>query len=267
MTPRNAIVAMIRMCLASITIGEISTPDFTKKGKKRPKVRGKIANRETEFLIDTGASVSVCSEKMFLACWKNWEVKRLPLPQALRLSGVTGHDINIVDYVELKIEIEGREFVRPMLIVSGLDKTHCILGYDFVKEEGLIIDGAKDKIYFDSETRKNWDRAAIQNLHKVSIPPRTIQHVEAIARTGTKCIDKGEVAFCTPAQFTPVGFYDTLTKIETGGRLTLAVINSTDSKVTLQGSDTLGFAYRLADYFDSIEPLNDESIETIFGEI
>ena len=258
---------MINMCIACVTIGEISTPDFDKKRKKRPKLMGRIANQETEFLIDTGASVSVCSEKMFSTCWNNWKAKRLPLPQALRLSGVTGHDINIVDYVEVEIELEGKIMNRPILIVSGLNSTHCILGYDFVKEEGLVIDGAKDKMYFKERDRSNWHKAAIQTLKRKTIPPKTIEHIEVVARTGKRCIDAGEIAFCTPAQGSALGFYESLTKIQEGGKMTLAVINCTEGKLTLDAEDTLGFAYRAHDHFDSIEPLTEESVESIFGEI
>ena len=152
---------MIQMCIASIAIGEISTPDNNKKKRKRPKIRGKLAEKDIEFLIDTGASVSVCSEKLFTASWNNWNATRLPLPPALRLSGVTGHNINIVDYVEMEVEIKGRKIPRPMLIVSGLECTHCILGYDFVREEGLVIDGAKDEIYFDREKTTHWHLSLI----------------------------------------------------------------------------------------------------------
>ena len=255
------------MCIACVTIGEVSTPDNDRRGKKRPKIMGKIGNRTTEFLVDTGASVSVCSEKMFKTCWNSWNFNRLPLPPTLRLSGVTGHDINIIDYVEMDLEIADKKLTRPIIIVSGLDKTHCILGYDFVKEEGLIIDGAKDEIYFANKKPKNWDKAAIQTIKKQSIPPRTIEHIEVVARTGKKCIDAGEIAFCTPAPISALVFYDSLTKIREGGKMTLAVINCSNSKMTLKAEDTLGFAYKAEDYFDSVEPLTEESVESIFGEI
>ena len=107
------------MCIASIAIGEISTPTQDKKKRKRPKIKGKLVNKDIEFLIDTGALVSVCSEKLFSASWNNWNARRLPLPPALRLSGVTGHDINIVDYVEMEVEIKGKTIPRPCLLYTS----------------------------------------------------------------------------------------------------------------------------------------------------
>ena len=258
---------MLQMCIACITIGEIETPDLDNKGRRRPKLKGKIGDKQVEFLVDSGASVSVCSDIMLKSCWNHWNIRRLPLPQSLRLSGVTGHDINIVDYVEIEVEVENRKIYRPMLIVSGLHITHCILGYDFIKEEGLIIDGARDKIYFADNPKRKWNKAAIQAIHKTSIPPRTIEHIEVVARTGERCIEEGETAFCTLAQHSPFKFYDSLTKIRKGGQMTLAIINSTDSKLTLQPDDTLGFAYRADSYFDSVEPLTEATVDSIFGEI
>ena len=180
---------------------------------------------------------------------------------------MTGHDINIIDYVELEIEVESKKMIRPLLIVSGLNNTHCILGYDFVKEEGLIIDGARDKTYFDTKGHNTWEKAALQTLTKKTIQPKTIEHIEVVARTGQKCIEKGETAFCTSAQFTPLTFHDSLTKVREEGKLTLAVINSTHSKMTLRPGDTLGFAYRAESHFDSVEPMTEEYLESIFGEI
>ena len=154
-----------------------------------------------------------------------------------------------------------------MLIVSGLNCNHCILGYDFVKEEGLIIDGAQDEIYFDDDKIKKWQKAAIQNKTTRTIPPKTIEHIEVIARTGEKCVNENEIAYCTPAQFVPLQFHDSLTKVRQGGVMTLAIINSSDSRMTLRANDTLGFAYRAETVFDSVEPLTEEYIESIFGEI
>jgi len=255
------------MCIATVSIGMVSAPTPTTKGKRRPRVKGLVGNKEMDFLVDSGASVSVCSEKMLQACWQNWKFRRIPLPPTLRLSGVTGHKINIVDYVEMEIGVLGKTVNRPMLIVSGLDVNHCILGYDFIKEEGLVIDGSKDEVYFRDNQIKKWDKAALQVRGRTTIMPGQIQHVNLIANNGQQCIAENETAYCTPVTTAAVSFPELITRIGKGGEAYLPILNSTDRKVILKAKDTIGFAYRTEDYFDSIEELNDKTMASIFGTI
>jgi hypothetical protein len=104
-----------------------------------------------QFLVDSGASVSVVSERTFDGIWGAAEIQRLPLPRHLRVAGVTGADIQVVDYVDAEMSILGRTTKRPILVVKGLSTTEAILGYDFIKQEGLVVDGARNKLYFSKD--------------------------------------------------------------------------------------------------------------------
>jgi hypothetical protein len=69
----------------------------------------------------------------------------------LRVAGVTGADIQVVDYVEAEMTILGRTKMRPILVVKGLLTTEAFLGYDYIKQEGLVVDGARNEVYFSKE--------------------------------------------------------------------------------------------------------------------
>jgi hypothetical protein len=47
--------------------------------------------------------------------------------------------------------ILGQTRTRPVLVVKGLATTEAILGYDFIKQESLVVDGARNKVYFSKE--------------------------------------------------------------------------------------------------------------------
>jgi hypothetical protein len=48
--------------------------------------------------------------------------------------------------------ILGRTKTRPILaVVKGLSTTEAILGYDYIKQEGLVVDGARNEVYFSKE--------------------------------------------------------------------------------------------------------------------
>jgi hypothetical protein len=91
------------------------------------------------------------SERTFDGIWGAAELRRLPLPRHLRVAGVTGADIQVVDYVMAEMTILGRTKTRPILVVKGLSKTEAILGYDYIKQEGLVVDGARNEVYFSKE--------------------------------------------------------------------------------------------------------------------
>jgi hypothetical protein len=40
----------------------------------------------------------------------------------------------------------GKTKTRPILVVKGLSTTEAILGCEFIKQEGLVVDGAKNEV-------------------------------------------------------------------------------------------------------------------------
>jgi hypothetical protein len=93
----------------------------------------------------------VVSERTFDGIWGAAELRRLPLPRHLGVAGVTGANIQGVDYVEAEMTILGRKKTRPILVVTGLSTTEPILGYNYIKQEGLVVDGARNEVYFSKE--------------------------------------------------------------------------------------------------------------------
>jgi hypothetical protein len=81
--------------MVSMTVAAVGFSDDS----KRPRVKGTINGTAVQFLVDSGASVSVVSERTFDGIWGAAELRRLPLPRHLRVAGVTGADIQVVDYV------------------------------------------------------------------------------------------------------------------------------------------------------------------------
>jgi hypothetical protein len=145
----NTTVGLINYCLAmvSLTVAAVGFSDDS----KRLKVKGTINGAAVQFLVNSGASVLVVSERTFDEIWGAAELRRLPLPRHLRVAGVTGADIQVVYYVEAEIKILGRTKTRLILVVKGLSTTEAILGYDFIKQEGLVVDGARNEMYFSKE--------------------------------------------------------------------------------------------------------------------
>jgi hypothetical protein len=117
-------------------------------------VQTQVNGTPMEALVDSGALVSVMSKRAFKTVWEHSKMQPLPIPAALNVSEVNGKKIDVTGYVEIPLMIkdektnEVRSFTRLILVLSGIRQTDLILGYDFIQEEGIIIDGAAKETYF-----------------------------------------------------------------------------------------------------------------------
>jgi hypothetical protein len=210
----NVIIGLL-MCTAawinvkvSPVIAATSMSDKCKGDRKRsPRVQTQVNGTQMEALVDSGASVSVMSERAFKIVWEHWNMQRLPIPAALNVSGVNGEMIDVTDYVEIPLTIkdektnEVRSVTRPILVLSGIGQTDLILGYDFIQEEGMIIDGAANETYFADqriEGGDTWRSASLCCLRRTTILPKSISHVVVATVTqGGDRVQGGAVGLCT----------------------------------------------------------------------
>jgi hypothetical protein len=125
--------------------------------------------------------VRVMSEKAFKTVWEHWKMQRLPIPANLTVSGVNGEKIDVKGYVKIHLTImdektdEVKSFTRPVLVLSGVGQTDLILSYDFIQEEGMVIDGAANKTYFvdrPAEGGDTWRSASLCCLRRTTILPK-----------------------------------------------------------------------------------------------
>ncbi|KAI9560471.1 hypothetical protein GHT06_014495 [Daphnia sinensis] len=104
------------------------------------KLHVKIGNVSTPALVDTGAEVSVLSHIIF-ASLNHLYVQQLPNDKA-NLQAESNSPLTIVGYFRILItlpDIKSR-VEHNFYIVSNL-RSNCILGLDFIRDNGIIIDG------------------------------------------------------------------------------------------------------------------------------
>jgi hypothetical protein len=70
--------------------------------------------------------------------------------------------------------ILGRTTKRPILVVKGLSTTEAILDYDFIKQEGLVVDGARNEVYLSKEVphAAAWLIATLRASKEMTLEPR-----------------------------------------------------------------------------------------------
>ena len=210
----------------------------------RPQVTCKIAGKDVSGLADSGASISVISEKIYRSLWGNWSFTKLPMPTHLRVTGITGHQMKFVDYVMLDIEILGRIIQRPMLVASGLDHTELVLGWDTIVEEHMVIDGEENSISFKEKregSTDEWHAAALCAVRTEKIYPRTVHKMVLEPRVGKSTMKEDTLGICYAAAGAPLMIWDSLAGVDEDGKIVMAVANFGHEPVTVKPNDCVAF--------------------------
>jgi hypothetical protein len=246
----NAIIGLLMCTAAWINVKVspvIAAASISDKGKedqkRRPWVQMQVNGTPIEALVDLGASVSVMSKKAVKTVWEHWKMQRLPLPAAPTVSGVNGEKTDVTGYVEIPLGMEDgktgkvRTFRRPVLVLSDIKQNDLILGYDFMQEEGTIIDGAANKTYFAerrAEGGDTWRLASLCCLRRTTILPKTITHavVGTVTQRGDR-VQAGAVGLCTVIHGSTSGIWDSACTVDKHGQLGVAIVNMTNDKFEL----------------------------------
>ena len=163
----------------------------------------------------------------------------------------------------MPILIEDKLIHRPMLVVDDLHEAEAILGWDTIVEEGFRIEGSSGTTTIQGNA--DWNIAALVAGKRVKIFPRCVQKVEVISMLHDGHLPPHEEGVCQGLWNAPFGVLDGITRVESGGRATVAVVNTTDEPIELQAGDQLAVMQNLK--ATEVKELNDHTVNSIFGKI
>ena len=228
----------------------------------RPHVDALIEGVSTQCLVDTGAALSVISEKFFHLVPARWKCAAVPVSPNLRLSTASGNPLEIVGRFLISLKMLGREITRPFYIVRGLANHTVILGVDFIREQQLVIDSS-DVFFKNFVSPQDESLYVLKPLQDTVLQSRTVQPlICSVFTTSGRKVAPGTLVTCYTSG-TNIGLVDSFDEINDNGTVRVLVINNTDTNLHLLSEETMGFA-SLLDKKD-LSPVDDEFVASLFG--
>ena len=92
-----------------------SSTAITRDG--RPHIFGKVDDVDTDFLVDTGASVTVISEILFRHLPNHWKLPQVEVCAGFRLSAASGHHMQLLWCFQITLKVLGRYVNHAVCVI------------------------------------------------------------------------------------------------------------------------------------------------------
>ena len=108
-----------------------------------PRVQCTINGKHATAILDTGSPISIVSRHLADTFSLNYSEKS----KLTNLKGVSGTQLNVLGISrDVNIKIENNAFKIELTVIDNIAKSTLLLGLDFIKVSGLILDFANGKL-------------------------------------------------------------------------------------------------------------------------
>ena len=229
---------------------------------KRPHVDVDFQGIKLKALVDTGAGMSVVTEQVVMRMPGRHNLQKVPIDPKLRLSSVSGQNLQIVARYSFTIKMLDRTIVRPFYVVRGLEMHTVILGIDFICEQQLVID-SNDVFFKKVAELDDKLNLTLRPQQDTLLEARSVQPVAVIPTYYNNCrVAPGTLTSSFTAG-SNVGLWDSLNEVQTDGSVICVLTNLTNSPMYISSQEVVGFGQVLTE--DQIQPVNDEYVASLFG--
>ena len=129
-----------------MTIFTLSCEALWKTANPRPFIKVTTKAGTSDWLYDSGASVTCMSLKQFRQIPINLRPEKLP--NNTRLVNASGDDLSVVGVYNLQLTVHGRSIFAPTFVCSKLHSA-AILGIDSLSKLGICHSAKKNCFFFD----------------------------------------------------------------------------------------------------------------------
>jgi transposase InsO family protein len=231
---------------------------------KRPFLEGKVNGVHTNFLLDTGACVSVISEELFRRIPNHWNLAAVPVEPGLRLSSASGDSLQLVGSFMFSLDIKGRNISRPLYVIRGLSQCRAILGIDFIKEQQMILT-PEDNFFRPLTKTEDFSLATLSPSFDTVLQPRSVIRTNLQVKSARGHLFQQGITGVASTGTDDIGIWDTLSSTDAVGQIVTVISNPTDQPVFVRRSQAIGFFHPLTD--DQLRAgRTEDQIDAIFSD-
>jgi hypothetical protein len=106
---------------------------------RRPHIVCQVQDKKFSALVDTGATVSVMSKKMFESLPGHEYFEEVPMLEGFSVQGVGDHGMQCSGRYAVPFEMLGINVVQPIYILDHLQNHSWILGIDIIRALHLVV--------------------------------------------------------------------------------------------------------------------------------
>ena len=198
-------------------------------------VSGKVNGLSVDFMLDTGAAVTVVSKEVF-----NQALPDANLQESnVQLVSAGGDPLNVIGKTEMLLELGNLQVTFPVMVIDKF-RFQCLLGNDFMAKYGLRIQyDTKTVVFNDGKWVPFFQLVGKRSAFlctNVLVPPERAMVIQAKVNGD----EEGLFLFGEkqPGKSTnKIHVASVLTKCRKNGKVTLEIMNATKSPVQLKQGD------------------------------
>ena len=221
-------------------------------------------------LFDSGATHSACSSTTAV---KLQQLGIRILPTNFPIRDVQGGLLNVQGKLSLPFKVQNRHFIWELLVIKNLDN-EILIGTDFMKKMGIILDMKNSKVVFpdriaanlkaEENRKRHFNQQSmrqINSVYKTMIPENHHVKVQCtISAANNVQIKPGSLTMTNRKEICPgVILEEVLTKVLNRNRIFVVITNNNPYQVCIKPSMVLG---ETKDIEAKILPVNEAKISS-----
>lgn len=201
---------------------------------KRPYCKINVEGSNCTFLFDSGAQVTLMSEREF----RKIPVHKRPqqLKTAMRISGVTSDSkVQIKGLYPIRLSVNGRSATVPVFVAKNMTQKN-ILGIDAIKTLGLGYNSKTDKVILLGPN--DFETNAVCSVNNVTLDPFQVMNINVKTPPGWEECRKA-VFKCRspdhPLLYSPEGMVD-----PSQGHFSVKIKNCSPLQISISKNEKIG---------------------------
>ncbi len=227
---------------------------FKSENTSRPFLTTNVYGHKINALADTGSNITVISQTHYRQLPRHSRPKKIGGP--LSASAAAGQSLQITGTYLMHVSVLGKLVEAPICVATNLNGD-MILGMDFLRKAGIVIDTAANQCYLQDRPDSKAEIASLALRGDVVLDPGSAQKLSFATTLPNESRHAGKVLGVANllSEFAPLVSDASLVETDQNGNISLYVVNPSVHSINIPKGKRLGTFERVKS--DLHKPLDD----------